>query len=59
MADEEGSHDGAAVGVDEVLSEYLLVDPVGDFVFIPPYSEACITRQSFVRTFLLSFENHS
>ena len=30
MADEEGSLDGAAIGVDEVLPEYLLVDPVDD-----------------------------
>ena len=30
VADEKGSLDGAAIGVDEVLPEYLLVDPVND-----------------------------
>ena len=35
VTDEEGSLDGAAVRVDEILPEYLLVDPVNNkFVFI-------------------------
>ena len=49
MADEECSLNGAAVGVDEILTENLLVDPADDsFVFIIPLREikaGCMDHQ--------------